>query len=346
MRQSGLALRSDDAIDDSTVARHDQSRNGLCVETGRGARIVIDVDLHDFDFACIAHRKPLQHRRDHRARPAPGRPKVDEYEVVGVQGCIKSASPASTSHGRGWWQDAHWGRPEDATGTRFLVPQDGHTAIELMLPRYPLVDLAPMATIANDISQYGLKGARDVAHPRSSHGSRRLSAQAGRLGNEGSRCRWLRSSYSGPTRRHPGGDSQGIGREADAWLSDHSRTRSAQRGLWRPSAGSIYPTLQLLADEGLIEATETAGKKVFSLTEDGKVAVADLAAEPAPWDVAAAVGDVSGILDLRGVRSPIGFRSDAGGPDRRQAEDRQGGGDPERGAQAGVHPAGRGLMLT
>jgi len=70
-------------------------------------------------------------------------------------------------------------------------------------------------------------------------------------------------------------------------------------GLWRPSAGSIYPTLQLLADEGLIEATETAGKKVFSLTEDGKAAVADLAAEPAPWDVAAAVGDVSGILDLR-----------------------------------------------
>lgn len=70
-------------------------------------------------------------------------------------------------------------------------------------------------------------------------------------------------------------------------------------GLWRPSAGSIYPTLQMLADEGLIVATETAGKKVFSLTEDGKAAVVDLAEEPAPWDVAAAVGDVSGMLDLR-----------------------------------------------
>ncbi|MEE9964319.1 MAG: PadR family transcriptional regulator [Propionicimonas sp.] len=70
-------------------------------------------------------------------------------------------------------------------------------------------------------------------------------------------------------------------------------------GLWRPSAGSVYPTLQMLADEGLIVATETAGKKVFSLTDDGEAAVADLADEPAPWDVAAALGDVSGVLELR-----------------------------------------------
>lgn len=70
-------------------------------------------------------------------------------------------------------------------------------------------------------------------------------------------------------------------------------------GVWRPSAGSVYPTLQLLADEGLIVATETAGKKVFALTDDGKAAVADLADEPAPWDVAAAMGDVSGVFELR-----------------------------------------------
>lgn len=70
-------------------------------------------------------------------------------------------------------------------------------------------------------------------------------------------------------------------------------------GLWRPSAGSIYPTLQLLADEGLIESTETAGKKVFSLTEAGRAAVEELADEPAPWDVAAAIGDCNGLLGLR-----------------------------------------------
>ncbi len=70
-------------------------------------------------------------------------------------------------------------------------------------------------------------------------------------------------------------------------------------GAWRPSAGSIYPTLQLLADEGLIVAEESSGKKVFSLTEAGQEAVEGLAETDAPWDVAAAVGDLSGIFALR-----------------------------------------------
>jgi DNA-binding PadR family transcriptional regulator len=70
-------------------------------------------------------------------------------------------------------------------------------------------------------------------------------------------------------------------------------------GVWRPSAGSIYPTLQLLADEGLIVAEESSGKKVFSLTDAGKEAVEKLAETDAPWDVAAAFGDFSGIFALR-----------------------------------------------
>ncbi len=55
-------------------------------------------------------------------------------------------------------------------------------------------------------------------------------------------------------------------------------------GAWSPSAGSVYPTLQLLADEGLIVAEETAGKKVFSLTETGTAEVAKTADQPAPWE--------------------------------------------------------------
>lgn len=55
-------------------------------------------------------------------------------------------------------------------------------------------------------------------------------------------------------------------------------------GAWTPSAGSVYPTLQLLADEGLITAEENAGKKVFSLTETGTAAVAETADQPAPWE--------------------------------------------------------------
>jgi DNA-binding PadR family transcriptional regulator len=53
-------------------------------------------------------------------------------------------------------------------------------------------------------------------------------------------------------------------------------------GIWRPSPGSIYPTLQLLEDEGLIEAEESEGRKRFTLTEAGR-AEAERAATNAPW---------------------------------------------------------------
>lgn len=70
-------------------------------------------------------------------------------------------------------------------------------------------------------------------------------------------------------------------------------TRSG--GAWSPSAGSVYPTLQLLADEGLVTSEETGGKKVFSLTDAGRAAVAETADQPAPWDEAAE-GDSGGGL--------------------------------------------------
>ncbi len=55
-------------------------------------------------------------------------------------------------------------------------------------------------------------------------------------------------------------------------------------GSWKPSPGSVYPTLQLLADEGLIEFEESDGRKTYSLTEAGR-AVADAAADrSAPWE--------------------------------------------------------------
>jgi DNA-binding PadR family transcriptional regulator len=41
-------------------------------------------------------------------------------------------------------------------------------------------------------------------------------------------------------------------------------------GRWKPSPGSVYPTLTALEDEGLITAVETDGKKRYELTEDGR----------------------------------------------------------------------------
>jgi DNA-binding PadR family transcriptional regulator len=55
-------------------------------------------------------------------------------------------------------------------------------------------------------------------------------------------------------------------------------------GAWKPSPGSVYPALQLLADEGLILAEESNGRKTYSLTPEGR-AVADAATESkAPWE--------------------------------------------------------------
>ena len=56
-------------------------------------------------------------------------------------------------------------------------------------------------------------------------------------------------------------------------------------GAWRPSAGSIYPTLQLLEDEGLVRSTEQDGKKVYELTDEGRAAAAARVAEAgqSPW---------------------------------------------------------------
>ncbi|HUZ56649.1 MAG TPA: PadR family transcriptional regulator [Streptosporangiaceae bacterium] len=41
-------------------------------------------------------------------------------------------------------------------------------------------------------------------------------------------------------------------------------------GAWRPSPGAVYPALSQLADEGLIAAAESDGRRAYSLTEAGR----------------------------------------------------------------------------
>ena len=55
-------------------------------------------------------------------------------------------------------------------------------------------------------------------------------------------------------------------------------------GAWKPSPGSIYPTLQQLEDEGLVAADETGGRRSFALTAEGKRYVQEHGEEiAAPW---------------------------------------------------------------
>ena len=56
-------------------------------------------------------------------------------------------------------------------------------------------------------------------------------------------------------------------------------------GAWRPSPGSIYPTLQQLEDEGLVTVAEQEGRRTFALTDAGRAEVERApAGRRAPWE--------------------------------------------------------------
>lgn len=65
-------------------------------------------------------------------------------------------------------------------------------------------------------------------------------------------------------------------------------------GSWKPSAGSVYPTLQLLADEGFISAEESNGRKIYSLTEAGQEEVAGTD-KSAPWEASGTGGSFAAL---------------------------------------------------
>lgn len=61
-------------------------------------------------------------------------------------------------------------------------------------------------------------------------------------------------------------------------------------GAWKPSPGSVYPTLTMLEEEGLVVGEEADGKRRFTLTDAGRAAV-DEREGAAPWE------EVTGDID-------------------------------------------------
>lgn len=55
-------------------------------------------------------------------------------------------------------------------------------------------------------------------------------------------------------------------------------------GRWRPSPGSMYPTLAQLEDEGLIRSVDSDGTKLFELTDAGREQAQQFADRTAPWE--------------------------------------------------------------
>jgi DNA-binding PadR family transcriptional regulator len=63
-------------------------------------------------------------------------------------------------------------------------------------------------------------------------------------------------------------------------------------GVWRPSAGSVYPALQQLEDEGLIAPEGEGRRRMYALTDAGRAYAEEHAEElSASWDAAAGMTD-------------------------------------------------------
>ena len=96
----------------------------------------------------------------------------------------------------------------------------------------------------------------------------------------------------GPGRRGRGRRRRGDGRLALLMLLAEEPRNGYQLmqaieersdGRWRPSPGSVYPTLAQLEDEGLVQATERDGAKLFELTDAGREQLAESSDAAPPW---------------------------------------------------------------
>ena len=80
-------------------------------------------------------------------------------------------------------------------------------------------------------------------------------------------------------------------------------------GAWRPSPGSVYPTLALLEDEGLIRPQAGEGRTPYELTDEGKAHVEEHRDQLGePW-TKSAEGFGESRLELRSLLGQLGAAS-------------------------------------
>jgi DNA-binding PadR family transcriptional regulator len=94
-------------------------------------------------------------------------------------------------------------------------------------------------------------------------------------------------------------------------------------GAWRPSPGSVYPALQLLADEGLIRGEQREGGTVYELTDAGRAHLDENRERfGVPWELAGA-GVPDDVRELMHLAMQVGVATrqvtHAGSEEQRKA---------------------------
>ena len=134
----------------------------------------------------------------------------------------------------------------------------------------------------------GHEGHHDHESPRGPRGMRGPQGRHGEpWGGRGGRGRWggVRGGWGGGRRMRRGDIRRAIlsalkDNPAHGYEVMH-RLEEMSGGLWRPSPGSVYPHLQMLEDEGMVQSAEVDGTRTFTLTEKGVAETAN--DEPLPW---------------------------------------------------------------
>lgn len=76
-------------------------------------------------------------------------------------------------------------------------------------------------------------------------------------------------------------------------------------GFYRPSPGSVYPTLQLLEEEGYLSGELVEGKRIYTITEAGRKLLEERQADPrGHWG--GPRGPMSGSPELHELRERVG----------------------------------------
>ena len=83
--------------------------------------------------------------------------------------------------------------------------------------------------------------------------------------------------------------------------------KERSEGVWRPSPGSVYPTLQQLEDEGLVRSLESDGQRLLELTDAGRSALEEREKDATPPWEEMAVGAGAHTLELGSLVRQIGL---------------------------------------